>query len=887
MLMSGRMEVRTFGGISVLSDGERAPSHGARSADALLALLATHSAPLVRSEVAELLWPGRSEVTSQGNLRAAVHRLKRSLGTSLESTRHSVALGAGVSVDARDFEEFARNRRMAEATALYGGEFAKGLYLDGSPAFEQWLVEAREHYRNLAVAAYQERLTLAVAQADTAQIPELAETLLTIEPLHEPTVRILMRSLTAEGRRAAALARFERFKATLASDLDLSPDTETEALARTLRDGEAPVAVHPVTAVDGGRHPLDTTGATPFVGRQSELAAVRSRLLSADCRLVTITGPGGFGKTRLALEAAASIQDRFADGAAVVMLAGVDAAESIMPTVARSLGLGLDLSGGAAKKVTTYLRDKRSLLVLDNLEQVESAADVITDLLRAARGVKVLVTSRERLYLSEEWLIPIGGLSLAEDAPELFHQLALRHDPSHDRQRDDGDVREICRLLSGMPLAVELAAAWLDTLTCRGIADELQRGTLALTATRSHLPERHRDMARLLAHSIGLLTPRLQGLLASLSVFRGGFRLEEARQVVNAELDDLRELVVKSHLHHSAGRFSMHEVARRFAADRLRDAHDEDAVGARHARAYLALAEQGRLQVFGSQQTEWARLIDAESDNFRAALTWSFERGTRALALQLVSALAWAWRYSNNIDELDPWLRRASSFTDLETSDTAELSYHLGLNAWRRGEYKRSETLMEESLRLYASLGDEGRWGVGIATHALGMSAHFQGRYHDAETAFRSAIAAFSDLGADWWIGLGEGWLAKTAMMLGDRDTATSANDRSIRIFADLGNPTGLGLFLSTRAQLRLDAGDLVGARAASEDALRYLQELTYSHPLGEVYRLLGTIERLEGRHARADHNFRQGYRLYRELGLEELAESLRVEAGGGPAVLN
>ncbi len=369
-----------------------------------------------------------------------------------------------------------------------------------------------------------------------------------------------------------------------------------------------------------------------------------SSLSDPNCRLLTLVGPGGIGKTRLAIETAAQSQAVFADGVFFVPLAPVSSTRFIIPVIADAIGFSFQGAGQTdpQTQLFNYLKEKQVLLLIDNLEHllIEEGILVLAELLTNAPRVKFLATSRESLGLQGEWVFSVRGLPIPDNefgpesvrntSVELFLQRARRADVGFNATTDDYPmIVRICRLVDGTPLGIELAAAWVRALSCAEIAQEIERGLDFLHVSTRDLPVRHRSMRAVFDHSWKLLTEEEQGVLLQLSVFQGGFQREAAKQVAGAKLPALSSLVAKSLVHRSAeGRYDLHELIRQFAAEHFAE-HPEDQAAAktRHSNYFLTYFALAEARLCSSAQPETLSELISELDNFRGAWDWAVRIG--------------------------------------------------------------------------------------------------------------------------------------------------------------------------------------------------------------------------------------------------------------------
>ncbi|MFN2224989.1 MAG: ATP-binding protein, partial [Anaerolineae bacterium] len=434
---------------------------------------------------------------------------------------------------------------LEEAVALYRGPFLEGFSLPDGVAFEEWMLFEGEQLHRLMMDALHRLGEWHASQGEVETALPYAWRQVELDPWRESGHQQAMRLLTASGRRAEALAQYETCRHHLAEVLGVEPSSETVALYERIRDGTYESLSPLPTAVSAPPHNLPAH-LTPFVGREAELAHIRDRLRDPACRLLTLVGEGGIGKTRLALEAAATRLQDYEHGVFQVRLAGVRSAEAIVPTVAQAIGFSFYEGGEPRQQLVNYLRQKQMLLVIDNYEHLLDSVGVMADILRAAPGVTIVITSRIRLNLKGEHLFPVAGLAYPEDeAPEpreggqydavtLFLAGARRVCPGFELAGHERHVARICRLVQGMPLALLLAAAWVEMLPPAEIAGRILQGLDFLETGWRDVPDRHRSIRAVFDHSWHLLGEREAEVFQALSVFCGGFSRQAARQVAGA-----------------------------------------------------------------------------------------------------------------------------------------------------------------------------------------------------------------------------------------------------------------------------------------------------------------------------------------------------------------
>lgn len=653
-------------------------SFDTRKAVALLAYLAVEGSSITRDAAAALLFPDYEPERAYANVRRTLWALnKAGLGAQLDISGEMVGLrrDPGVWVDVDEFRRLTNPAGspaipdLAAAAALYRDDFLAGFSLKDSPAFDDWQFFQAESLRG-ELAGVLERLSTALT-ATAAYAPAIAHARrwLVLDPLREPAHRWLMRLYALSGQRAAALRQYQECADILKKELGVDPETETQALLSEIRRGPrgqpgrtlSHSLALPEPQAESSVVPLHNlpTPSTPFVGRRRELDRIHALLVDPTCRLLTLLGPGGIGKTRLAIRAAGEALPAFRDGVCFVSLDAIDSAEALAATVLEELrscgpaaGGGGSAAGDPKQSLLRLLQDKQALLVVDRFEHVLAGAGLLSGMLARAPGVKLLVTSRERLDLPEEWVFDVDGLDFPESeaaldqtapadtatveelqshsAVVLFLQGALRTRADYRLTPEDAPhVARICRLVQGMPLGVELAASWLRVLPCSEIAEEIACSLDLLSTAAGSGAERMRGLRAVFDTSWEMLDAEEQQALTRLSIFHGGFSRAAAAQVAGASLGVLASLRDKSWLRQRGdGRFEIHELLRQHAGEKLderpragADARD------RHSRYFLGRLHELRPDLKGARQQGALADIRQELNNLREAWAWAIDRG--------------------------------------------------------------------------------------------------------------------------------------------------------------------------------------------------------------------------------------------------------------------
>lgn len=730
--------------------------------------------------------------------------------------------------------------------------------------------------------------------------------------------------------------------ALLARSLRL-PEAQQAAFVRVAR-GELPVERLPAAAgVTGSpagasapavQHTLPTP-ANALIGREVELAALARLLMDPRCRLATLTGPGGSGKTRLSLEAAHSLQPAFAHGAAFAPLAGLAAGAGLATAIAEALRFTFHGGEAPLRQLCDYLHDKHLLLVLDNLEHLlddPATAQFVEAVLQAAPRVTALATSREPLRVAGEWVLEIQGLPVpvGPDGAETSSAMALfaerarqaRADWSPDEAERAAAAR-ICRLVDGMPLGIELAAAWVPALSAAEIADEIERGLDFLAAPGRGMPERHRSLRAVFDHSWKLLTPEARAALARLAVFRGGFTRAAAEAVAGAALPSLSALAGQSLLRRgAAGRFDLHELVRQYAAERLGEA--ESATRDRHAAYTFGLWRAREAALKGAGQLDALRELSAERDNLRAAWAWALQTGQLdvsdaawpalwafyemrggfaeggALFEQAVQAardgpsplrlgraltyLGWfqmrLGRFAQAHALFDEALARLRPAGDPAAESSAAL--FMGILKYVSGEWQAAWEWLTEARALAERLGD--RW---LAAQALinqqGAAGALTGRWSEAYAGMQAALDAMQALGdVRTRVTALNFYVAPLAMALGDYAGLRRPLEEALAFFEQAGDAWGLALTYANLGRVAQAQGDFAEARRLLERGLALHAELGARADVAFSRLRLGQLEAAAGEGDQAEVHLRAALRL----GMEVNALPTALEAAGALAQL-
>lgn len=902
------------------------------TARALLAYLALESdRPHARELLASLFWPNHAQAAAYNNLRQTLIRLRKSfatpadLDTVLVITPQTLQFNlASADVDVVRFTHLlaetaahahldaarcpACHERFIQAAVLYRGNLLHGLSLEASQPFEEWLLHTRERLHVQALDLLHTLTESAEALGDYTQMRFYANRQLTLEPWREEAHAQVMRALAYSGQPAAALAQYETCRRILEAEFGIEPSPDIVALHQHIRERKLrPTVQEPSEQFE---QPL-----TPFVGRERELEEIIVRLRQPQTRLLTLLGLGGIGKTRLALAAAQALSNAFPDGVFLVSLAPLATATAIVPAIIAALRLNVPTSDLHNALLQT-LRNKRLLLILDNVEHLLDGVPIVIELLGAAPYITILTTSRERLNLRAEHVYTVGGMDYtlhatvaeaeATSAVRLFVQSARRVRP--DFRITETNLRpilQICQFVRGMPLGLELAASWTELLPPDTIAAEIKRSIGFLAREWRDVPERHHSVRGVFDWSWRRLSDGERQVFRRLSVFRGGFTYEAAQTIAGASPQVLNRLLHTALLSHGETtgeivRYELHELLRQFAAEHLDTAPEERvAVEARHSAFYLPFVAAREERLLGSETLAATREIRAEIDNVRQAWTSAVE--TRQWSMidqaafslyhfyQLIGFLAEAEQTFNVAAErLLVELHHVPTNTPEQRTMQSRASKLQALHAsalFTVTRFDRSIDVAQQAIALgEASMSCEGealsQLAAGRVLHfsSQGLAArphlerarqlaHLAGAAHEFRNLFRD-VAWTSEL-----------YLALGAMMLGEYEQARQHLDLGMTVCRTFGLLRGEMTLLIGGAHIDRDQGQLIAARHGYDAARRIAHTIGAWWGEGIAENGLGTIARREGKYREADerlgralHNFRMmGNTLYEASTLQQL----------------
>jgi predicted ATPase/DNA-binding SARP family transcriptional activator/Tfp pilus assembly protein PilF len=897
---SSQLKLRLLGPPQVELDGKKVEIKR-RKALALLVYLAVSLAAHTRETLATLLWPEHDHSKAFAYLRTTLWTLNKALGESwLQVDREMVAIApeANLWVDAHVFSAAFRKgesqtpaniTRLIEAVELYQGDFLAGFNLPDSPAFDEWQFFERERLQSEFSELLDTLVENFISTGEFESAIPYARRRLALDNLHEPAHRQLLSLFAWSGQRSAALRQYNEFVALLDTELGVSPEPQTTDLYQAILEKRLPPPTtaqpspQPESRYRARRSHLPPQ-ATGFVGREIELDAITEMLAETNCRLVSVVGPGGIGKTRLAIQVASQLVGRYPDGVFFVPLAPVTSERSLVTAIASAIQFTYFEDGDPEPQLIEYLRAKHMLLLVDNFEHLLAGGQLLSSILAQAPGMKILATSRERLHLQEEWVYNIQGLSYPEGEPEddlesygaiaLFVQSA-RHVQSQFRFQNSDmlHIQRICQYVEGMPLAVELAAAWSEMLTTEEIADEVERSLDFLSAAAQNLPRRHHSVRAVFESSWQQLTSNEQNTLLKLSVFRAGFTPPAAQAVAQASLPLLRVLLNKSLIQRDeTGRYAMHELLRQFTHDKLAASVENcESTYRSYANYYVSYLQQLEPALKNGGQIEALDQIESEIDNLRSAWNWAVSSQSLDIIQSLLGGLLAFYFMRSRLDESAELFGHASE--ELQAASlTEEESYLLGtlkvvhaLILLDLGQYQQGRQVAQEAIELLAHAESE---DLAFTFILLGLLHTWPAEGREEAMFWLTKGMEMLDGSDQWWeISLGYRGLGEVYHHAIDYDKSAQYYQKSLEISRRIGDRYGEGAALRALGEVAYTLGNYPESERLRRESLTIHELVGELHEIAWGLDRLGTILSVQGKYDQAVEVIERSLGVSRQLG--------------------
>jgi predicted ATPase/DNA-binding SARP family transcriptional activator/DNA-binding CsgD family transcriptional regulator len=907
------VRVWLLGGFRV-SVGSRTMTQDAwrlRKAAALVKLLAL--APkhrLHREQVMDVLWPDLGRKAASNNLRRALHTARRVfdpvVGSHyLVSEDESLVLCSEIDLwlDVEAFEKAAATARYSRDPAAYRA--AINLYageLLPEDRYEQWAENRREELQRLSQALL---LELAGVYEERGEYGSAVETLrraVAEEPTLEEAHATLMRLYALTGRQRDALQQYERLREVLSHELFMEPDTTTQRLREDISAGRSvpaqPIVPPTEEPSDAGKHNLPAVR-TSFVGQEHEMMEIKRHL--AMTRLLTLTGAGGSGKTRVALEVARELIGVYPDGVWLAELSSLSQGDFVPQALAEAVGV----PGQPSRQITDTLVDalhaKKMLLILDNCEHlIDAVGDLVALLLDSCPRLRILATSREALGAVGEVIWPVSLLSVPDlrsaptvaqlegyEAARLFLDRARQRNPTFALRPDNAQaIAQICAHLEGLPLAIELAAAQIKMLPPQALLSRLKDRLKLLRGGPRELSERQRTLRSTIEWSYELLEEGEKTLFGRLSVFSGGATLEAIERVCDAlgdlsvdVLDGASSLLDKSLLRQEEEaegepRLVMLETIREYARERLEQSGEAQTIKRAHAEHFLALAKEAEPELTGSEQVEWMERLETEHDNIRAALFWALGRKEAELTLRLGGALWWFWLMRGYHSEGRRWLEGALAIEGRGSPEVRAMALAgEGALASEQGDYDRAQEAFKEGLQLLAHEAREGSKAKLCLLSFLGYVAWEREEHDQATRLFEESLALSREMRDTWWLAFSLSNLAHVSHSLGDYERATKLYEESMGLFREQGDKQSLAFCLNNLGLVVYSEGNLGRAAQLTEEALALQRELGNRGGVPVELYNLGWMALLQDDLGRAADLYRESLSLSWETGLNPLVQ--------------
>jgi predicted ATPase/DNA-binding SARP family transcriptional activator len=889
-------EVRVLGPLEVVGDGGSVPV-GGKHVRLLAALLVAKGRACSVDELIEAIWdapPASARKLVQVYVSQLRKLLPNEIGIETRGGSYASAIEPGA-LDSDRFERLLREcveARQAGNVALASSLADQALALwrgraYGELAYAELARTESERLEELRLVAIEERLDAQLALGRHGEVLGEALALAAEHPFRERAHELSMLALYRSGRQSDALEHYAVMRARMDEELGLEPGSALRELQRRILQQDADLDSAVPSSDAASALPL---AANPLVGRERELEELVRMIERRDARLIVLTGAGGSGKTRLALEAAREAARSYANGVVLVELAPLREPALVIPTVAQAIDVSVDAGDEPVDVVARALASLELLLVVDNAEHVRDAAASFAEVAARAPRVTFLVTSRAVLHVSGELVFPVAPLA-EDDSVELFRQRARLLEPSFEiTAENEPDVREVCRRVDGLPLAIELAAGRMRTLTPRLLLERLRDRLDVLTGGPRDLPARQQTLRETLDWSVGLLDDAERHSLARLALFPGGATLQAAEVVCDADLDTLEALVDVSLLRRDSvdgePRFVMLETVREYALELLAD--ERRAAELEFAEYFGWLIDE--LQTGDKREGNWSypvERLDPEIDNVRIALATAADLGSDELLLRLAGGLWRYWWLRDGAAEGLGWIERALAAGDARPTAARATALRGGAGlAWSRGDLGRAKELAEEAIDVAVEVG--AKWDEGSAHTVLGILANNDGDYEGARRHHQRSLEISLELGVEPLVetlNLGE-----VALNAAEYETARALFEEVLASHRRNERPGGIGFALLNLGLVHHLLGEHEASRRDFEEARERFEAIGFRSQAAYAMQGLAEAEASESRFESAARLLGEARKELDDVGSSEdgfaedmiasLKEQLRAELG-------
>ncbi len=877
---SSGLRINLLGKPEVWLDDVLLTNFSTAKTEALLYFLAgtrqTHS----RETLAGLLWGEMPEAKARRNLTKSLSVLRRLLAPFfllIEAQRVGFAPDAAIDLDLTRWTTAVSTLAPTPDTiSLYRGDFLAGFFVKDALPFEEWQLTQREQLRGMAIDVLENLVKQSNSQRDYVAGIAYGRRLLELDPWRESAHRQLMLMLARHGQHIAALAQYKQCTQLLADELGVEPMAETTALFQRIRASRSqPAYTLPHQA-------------TPLVGRELELEQIQQRLQDPKCRLLTLTGLGGMGKTRLAIAAAHQINQEsallFLNGVAFVSLAGV-ATESAVPlTIVTTLDVPLSSAITPIRALLNFLHDQEMLLVLDNFEHLTGASELLLNILQSCPDIKLLVTSREPLNLASEWRLDLEGLPIppAEEhdlaalksyaAVALFAQSASQMNAQFRFSAENAtEIGQLCQLVAGIPLALQLAATWLRTMSIPSILSALERDLNILATDMRDIPPRQRSLRAVFESTWLLLSAEERLAIETLSLCRGGFTQEAAAEIAQTTPFLLRRIIDRALLYqqHEA-RYDLHPLTQQFAQERLENSGQAEVAAASHGRYYLAWLTKQTPALHGPTPQIPINAIEKELDNLKQAWQWATDTRQSDLLLDGFTDLVTFYDLVGLLSEGE--ILAQTTIDQIGEADDPDEERLLcqaliakGLFITTQGQYEAADAILARALSLAQHLHDE--QAMADIYDIRGRILTDTGRYNEAKQQYWQALTHHRQQSNDWKTASALTNLGWTHIVEDNADAALPVLQEALMLERKIGHKRGEAFVLGNLAVVYGIKGEVQKALSNQREVLTVYETLGDLLNLGRAENNIGMTFLNMGRYSTALPHMQRAVELSRQIG--------------------
>jgi predicted ATPase/DNA-binding SARP family transcriptional activator len=881
------LEINTFGGFTIKINGHLLMDLGSHKAEAVLLYLAAGHEICNRNTLATLLWPDSAQDMALTSLRVALSKLRRHLNDYIEISREAVRIkpGAEIYVDFKDLEMKLAIGQVDQALQIYRGDFLQGFHVKDCWEFEDWQRAQQERFHGLVIDALHAAVDEAMVKRDYNRGQIFGRRLLELDPLDELAHRKCMLLYAQQGDRARALALYKQCQTALITELGVEPSPQTGSLYNQISKGRLPlseVSLLPPLFLPSPQ--------TSFIDREAELAQIIALIGNPACRLLSLTGLGGIGKTRLAIRAATQCYKSFLDGTYFIPLETVVSPNHLVNAIANAIQFNIDTVAtqlDAKYQLFDYLKSRSILLLMDGFEHLVTGAHLLSELLDNAPRVKVLLTTRQRLDLKGEWVFPVSGLPVPAEIDEditvesgalkLFveraHQANLQFDLSTDNCKP---ANQICKLVGGIPLGIELAASWTPLLPLEDIINEIRNSLDFLSSSWRDADPKHHSLRAAFDGSWELLSEEMQETFRKLCVFEGSFDRQAAMEVAGIEIGQLSNLRDRSLLYKdNVGRFSMHNLLRQYGLEKFQASPAAlDDVQNRHCHYYIDYLTQRSKDLLGKNMFIEQDNVRREMSNIRKATDWAVLHWNDAKVRQILNGLLafyciQAWH--EGMDHFND-IAQAKKAAALSQSNSTWLddpvylcaTTHQAFLLCNLGQIDESDRLSRACLEPLRTLGI--REELSECIHNLGVNASFQGKYEQAIEQLQEAIQLGHDTLHPFWPTYLL-WLGHAYFLLGEYDRGLESLEKCYETFDRSENLWGMAFAMSKMGLAADGLGQFQQAKRYHSRALAIFEKTGNQAGKGYALSRMSMSAYFMEQYEEAVKLAEDGYQIFRSLG--------------------